>query len=102
MHPRINLRISTTGTRATYGQTKFTGSNVSGFGGWYSLTFPRLSNAFSVYAEATYFSQTINGFASGTNITGNPRLRSVELKANYLRLGLGVKVLIPIRYITPF
>jgi opacity protein-like surface antigen len=91
-----------TGTRATYRQTKFTGSNVPVFGGWYSLTFPRLSNAFSVYAEATYFSQTINGFASGTSITGNPETESVELKANYLRLGLGVKVLIPMRYITPF
>jgi hypothetical protein len=94
--------FSSTVTRATYHETKFTGSSVPVFGVWWAMTFPRLSSAFSVYSEITSFSSTINGFASGTTITGNPETEEVSLKSSYLRLALGLRVLIPMRGVTPF
>jgi hypothetical protein len=91
---------STAGTIALQA-TKFESSSSPIFGLSYGLSFPRFNSNFSLYAEASYFKSVIRGHGSAQGISV-PETEDITLSANYLKIGLGVRIQFPTRNFTPF
>jgi opacity protein-like surface antigen len=80
---------------------KFDSYSSTAMGASLGLTFPRFSNNFEAYADASYFKTTNTGQATGNGLSG-VETESVKLSATYLRTGFGIRLLFPARGITPY